>query len=134
MFSARHPRQRRHRLTLGAGGDEDDSVRRHHLRGPDVDQVRVVDPQKAQLPGDAHVAHHRAADERHPPAQRYRGVDDLLHPVDVGGEARHDDAPVGTPDQPVQGWADFAFRRAHAGVFGVRRVAEEQIDAGIAQP
>ena len=90
--------------------------------------------QVAQLAGDAHVAHHRPADERHPPAQRHCGVDDLLHPIDIGGEARDDDPAFGAADQPVQRRADLAFRRSDARDLGIRRVAQEQVDAGVAEP
>ena len=66
--------------------------------------------------------------------KRHCGVDDLLHPVDVGGEARHDDATVGAADQPVQRRPDLALRRADARYLGIRGVAQEQVDAGVAQP
>ena len=106
----------------------------HHLGGGDVDQVGIGHSQESQLPGDAHVAHHRSPDERHPPAQCDCGIDDLLHPIHIGGEARHDDAAVGATDQPVQGRTDFAFRWPDAGDLGVGRVAQEQVHAGVAEP
>ncbi len=129
-----HPRQRRHRLALGAGGVRHHPLRRHQLGGADVDHVGVGHPQESEFAGDAHVAHHRPANERHPPAQCHCGIDDLLNPVHVGGEAGHDDAALGAADQPVQGRADFAFRGADAGQLGVGRIAQEQIDPGVTEP
>ena len=134
VLAARHPRQRRHRLALGAGGDQHHPLGRHLLGGGDVDDVAVLDVQEAEFLGDAHVAHHRPADERHPAAQRHCGVDDLLHPVDVGGEAGHDDPlAVGPAHQPVQVGPDFTLRRPDAGQFGVGRVAQEQVHTLVAQ-
>ncbi len=132
---ARHPGQRRHRLALRTGGDQHDLPGRHLLGHRDVDDVAVVDVQEAQLAGDGHIPQHRPADERNPPAQCDCGIDDLLHPVDVGGEARHDDPlPFGAAHEPVQIRANLAFRRPYAGDLGVGRVAQEQVHPGVAQP
>ena len=90
--------------------------------------------QVAQVLGDAHVADHRPADEGHPPAERHCSVDDLLHPVDIRGETGDDDPSLGAADQPVQRRADLAFRRPDAGHFGIGRVAQEQVDALVAEP
>ena len=134
VLAARHPRQRRHRFALGAGGDQYHLLGRHLLGDGDVDDVAVFDMQEAQFLGDAHVADHRPADEGHPPAQCHRGVDDLLHPVDVGGEAGDDHPPaIGAPHQPVQGRPDLALRGPHAGDLGVRGVAQEQVHSGVAE-
>jgi dienelactone hydrolase len=82
VLTAGHPGQRRQRFTLRAGGDEHQPIGRHHLSRPDVDHVVVRDVEIAEFFGDAHVSNHRATDEGHPPAQRHRGVDDLLDAVD----------------------------------------------------
>ena len=134
VLAAGHPRQRRERLALGAGGDEDQPVRRHHLRGRDVDDVAVVDGEKTEFAGDRHVAHHRTADEGHPPAERHRRVDDLLDPIDVGCETGHQyPFALGIADQPVQRRADLTLRGTHAGHLGIGRVAQEQVDSGVTQ-
>ena len=59
----RHPRQRRHRLALRAGGDEHDLVVGQLVDDVDGDDEVRRDPQVAEVARDAHVAHHRAADE-----------------------------------------------------------------------
>ncbi len=56
-------------------------------------------------------------------------VDDLLHPVDVGGEDRHDHPARGLPDQALQGEADLPFGQGVAGAFGVGGVGHQGQDA-----
>ena len=114
VLTARHPRQRRHRLALGSGGDQHDPVGGSISAAAMSITSSSATVEEAQFPGDAHVAHHGPADERHLAAQSHCGVDDLLHAVDVGGEARDDHAAVGTADQPVQVRPDLALRRADA--------------------
>jgi hypothetical protein len=57
--------------------------------------------QVAQVGGDRHVAHHRAADEGDLAPGLVGGVEHLLDPVDVRGEARDDDPPLGVPEHLV---------------------------------
>ena len=134
VFPARHPRQRRQWLTLGSGGDEHQPFGCHHLGCANIDDVLVGDVEEAEFLGNAHIANHGAADERDSPSQSHSGVDDLLDPVDVGREARHDHPPsVGAPDEPVQRRADLTLRRPDAGDLGVGGVAEEEVDAGVAE-
>jgi hypothetical protein len=134
VLTARHPRQRGHRFALGARCDQHDSFRRHQLGRADVDDVVHVDLQVPQLAGDPHVAHHGSADERHAAAEGNRGVDDLLHAIDIGCEAGDDDPTLRPADQPMQRRAYFAFRRPYTGDFRIGRVAQEQIDAGVSEP
>ena len=49
----------------------------------------------AEVARDAHVAHHRAPDERHLAVVRVRGVEHLLDAVHVRGEGGHDDPLLG---------------------------------------
>ena len=58
-----HPRQRGHRLALRAGGDEHDLVVGEVVELLDVDEHAVGHVEVAEVGGDAHVAHHRAADQ-----------------------------------------------------------------------
>ena len=92
VVAAGHPGQRGHRLALRAGGDQHDLAGRHLLGLARVDQQPAGHPQVAEVAGDAHVAHHRPADEGDLAAVLDRGVEHLLHPVHVGGEAGDDDA------------------------------------------
>ena len=52
--------------------------------------------------------------------ERHRGIDDLLHPIDIRREARDDHPSLGAADQPVQRRADLAFRGPHPWDLGIR--------------
>ena len=84
--------------TTFSGGSAAASSRVDHQPGRHVQQPEVA--------GHAHVAHHRAADERDLPAVRGGRVEHLLHPVHVRGEAGHDDPPGRLPDDRVEHRAD----------------------------
>ena len=118
--AAGEQRQRGHRLSLRSRGDQHHALRWHHLGGTDIEYVRIGYAKVSEFSRDAHVAHHRPPDERHPPAQRDRGVDDLLHPIDIRGEARDQHPSLGAADQPVQRRTDLALRRPHPWNFGIR--------------
>src|SRR5690606_19592826 len=85
------PAQRRNRLALGAGGNEDELVVAQVVDLLDVDDGVLGDGEVAQFGGDAHVAHHGASDEGHLAAVGVGGVEHLLDAVDVRGEGRDDD-------------------------------------------
>ena len=62
-----------------------------------------------------------------------RDVDRLLHAVDVRGE-RGDEDPAGARrDDLAERLADEPLRAGHARPLGVRRVAEEEVDAAVAE-
>ena len=90
--------------------------------------------QIAEVAGDAHVAHHRPADEGDPAVVRVRDVEHLLHPVHVGGEAGDDDPPARAAEDVVEHRADLALGRDEPGHLGVRRVAHQQVDALATEP
>ena len=85
--------------------------------------------QVAEITGHAHVAHHRAADVDHLAAVGHGGVQHLLHPVHVRGEAGHDHPLLAGGEDPLQRRGDVALRRDEAGDLGVGRVDHEQVDA-----
>jgi hypothetical protein len=80
----------------------------------------------AELAADGDVLAHRAADQRDLAVERRGGVDDLLHAVDVGGEAGDDDAALGAREDLLEVRADDRLRRREAVAVGVGRVAAEQ--------
>src|SRR6478735_7026965 len=129
-----HPGQRRHRLALGAGADEDHLVVGQVVELLDVDEDAVGDLEIAELGGDAHVADHGAPDHGHLAAGLLGGVQDLLDAVHVAAEAGDDDASLGVPEHLVDGRGDLQLGRGEAGDVGVRRVGEEQVDALLPQP
>ena len=60
-------------------------------------------------------------------------VDRLLHPVDVRCERGDEDAARAQRDQRAERLADEPLRAGHARPLGVRRVAEQQVDALVAE-
>ncbi len=80
----------------------------------------------AEVAADSDVLAHRAPDERNLAPERLRGVDDLLHAVDVRREARHDDAPAAAREDLLQVRADDRLRGREARPVHVRRVAAQQ--------
>src|SRR6202023_3821543 len=79
--------------------------------------------------GDAHVADHGPADEGDLAPVLDRGVEHLLDPVHVGGEAGDDDALLGVGEDLVEHGGDLALGGHHAGYFGVGRVGHQQVAA-----
>ena len=63
-----------------------------------------------------------------------RGVEDLLDPVHVAGEAGHDDPLRALLEHPVEHRADVDLGRGEAGDLGVGGVGEEQVDPLLAEP
>ena len=126
-------RQHRHGLALRARADEHDLV---------VGQVReVIDGHEhaaghgevAEVARDTHVAHHRAPDEGDLAPVLGSRIDDLLDPMHVRGEARHDHPTARPVEDLVQHRRDLALARDEARHLGVGRVDEEEIDALVAE-
>ena len=63
---------------------------------------------------------------------RDRDLGRLLHAVDVRGERRDEDPPRAQRDQLAERLADEPLRAGHPGPLGVRRVAEQEVDAAVA--
>ena len=93
--------------------------------------VRHVDV--AEVARDVHVAAHRAADDDDLAAGVDADVDRLLHAVDVRREARDEDAAAARRDDLPERLADDALGAREARALGVRRVAEQQVDAAVAE-
>ena len=94
---------------------------------PDQRLLRHVDI--AEVARDVHVLPHRAPDDRDLAVDPDGDVDRLLHPVDVRGEARDQDAALEPRDDLLERLADQPLRARDAGTLGVRRVAEHEVDA-----
>ena len=129
-----HPRQRRQRLALRTGRDHADVLVGQRVDLASVDDQAGRHPQQPEIAGDAHVAHHRPADEGHRALVRLRRVEHLLHPVDVAGEAGDDDPPLGGAEHVVEHRRDLALAGDEAGNLGVGRVRQQQIDALAPEP
>src|SRR5215472_12105311 len=91
-------------------------------------------PQVPEVAGDAHVADHAPPDEGDLPLVRRRGVENLLHPVYVRGEAGHDDPLVGVREHLVEHRGDVPLGPDDARHLGVGRVGQQQVDALAAEP
>ena len=102
-----HEREGRHGLALRTGGDDAHLAGRHGVDVLDVDLGALRDVDHAQAGAELDVLAHGATERGHLAAVGHGGVDDLLHPVQVAGEAGHDDAlaRVGGED-PAQRDAD----------------------------
>jgi hypothetical protein len=122
-----HAPQRRERLALRAGRDDHDLIVAEvgELARRDHQAVRHLDV--AQLTPDSDVLAHRAPDQRDLAVKRGGGVDDLLHAVDVRGEARDDDPSPGPREDLLELRSDDRLGGREAIAVGVRRVpAQEQ--------
>ena len=128
------PAQRRERLALAARREQHLPLGRQLGEVLDVDQHAFGDRQVAQVAGDGHVAHHRAADVGDLAVVLDSGVEHLLHAVHVAGEAGHDDPLRALVEDPVEHRADVDLGRGEAGDLGVRGVGEEQVDPLLAEP
>src|SRR3954447_21481924 len=134
MVAVGHPGQCRHRLALRPSGDEDDAFGREVLERLYPDDQPCRNRQVAEVTGDAHVADHRATDERDLALVRLGRVEHLLDTVHVRREAGDDDAPLGLTEDVVEHRPDLALGRDEAGNLGVGGVAHQQVDALRAEP
>ena len=129
-----HARERRERLALAAGREDED------LLGPVLVDLRELDHRAlghlevAEVAGDVGVLDHRAAGEGELAPVQVGDGDRLLDAVDVRGEAGHDHAAFGLGEDPVEGVADGALRGGRARSLGVGRVAEQREDALLTEP
>ena len=131
MVVVRDPRQRRHRLTLAAGAQDHLLVRRQLRELVRAQQHAFWHLQIAEVAGDVQVLPHRAADERDLAVALDCDVDGLLHAMDVRREGRDEHASRTLRDDLAKGLADDALGLGHARPLGVRRVAEQQVDAAV---
>ena len=126
----RNPRQRRHRLALGAG--------RHaqHVLGGIAADVGIAnlhaggDPEIAEPLRDLGVLDHPAADERDLAIELRREVDEDLHAVDARRE-RRDDQPAGRAGEDLlERVDDLELRAGEAAAIDVRAVRKQRQHAG----
>jgi hypothetical protein len=134
VVALRDPAERRHRLALAAGRDQDLTLRREvgEVLGVDHDVGRDVEV--AEVLGDAHVAHHRAPDVPDLATVPDRRVEHLLHPVHMGGEAGDDDPLVAAREHAVEHRRDVLLGGGETGDLGVGGVGEEEVDPLLPQP
>ena len=121
-----------HRLTLRTGAHEDELVVLHVVRLLEVDDGAFGDVQVAEVSGDGHVAHHRAADEDDLAPVLVGDVDDLLDAVHVRGEAGDDDLAARLRERLVERGSDGGLRLDEAWHLGVGGVHHQQIHALLA--
>src|SRR5207302_6044319 len=91
-----------------------------------ADQLPVVDVDVPERASDADVLAHRAPGEHDLAIERGGGVHDLLHAMDVGGEARDDDAPLAPREDFAQVRPDERLRGREPGTVDVGRVAAQE--------
>ena len=105
---------------------------RQALQVPHGDLQAGGDLQVAQFLGQSGVDQHGLAVEQHPASELGGDVDDLLHPVDVGGKGGDDDPAGRLPDEALQGDADLPLGNRVPGPLGVGGVGHQDQDAGFA--
>ena len=129
-----HSRERGHRLTLGAGADEDDLVVRIVRQLLEVDHHARRHLEETELLSDAHVAQHRPADHGDLATVGVRRIENLLDAVDVGGEAGDDDPASRVAEYCLDRRRELAFRGRETRHLGVGGVGHEQIHALFTEP
>src|SRR5665647_1742200 len=133
MIVERHARERREGFSLTPRREDED------LLGPvvvdlgELDHRTLGDLQISEVAGDVHVLLHRAAGDGALAAVQVGDPDGLLDAVDVRGEARHDHAALGLGEDLVKRLPDDALRSGRPGRLDVRRVAEKDQDALLAE-
>ena len=132
MVVVRDARHRRHRLALAAGAENELLVRRQLCELVRAQHEIVRHVHVAEVARDVRVLAHRAADERDLAPAVDRDVGGLLHPVHVRRERRDEDLAFALREDLAERLADDALRLRHAGPLRVRRVAEQEVDAAIA--
>ena len=120
------PRERRHRLPLGTGGDHADLLLRQPGELLQLEQQLVGDAQIAELPGNPDVGEHGAPVQEHLAAAAGGCLNHLLHPVDVAGEGRDDDPPRAFGKDIVKGVPHELFREGVPLPFNIGGVGHER--------
>ena len=113
------------RIIVSSGRSEVELVR--------LDEQVVTHVEVAEVARDVDVLAQRAADERDPPAGLRGDVHRLLHPVDVRGEGGDEHTAFPLRDQVAEDLADRPLGLGHAGPLGIRRVAQEEVDAAVSE-
>ena len=133
MIVVRDPGQRRERLALRPGADDQLLARRHSVEIGRLDEHVLGHLDVAEVARDVHVPAHRPTDDDDLAPGVDSDVDRLLHPVDVRCEARDEDPATADRDDLPERLADDALRAGEPCALGVRRVPEEQVDSAIAE-
>ena len=126
MVAIGHPAQCRQRLALRAGRDDHDALVGEVVDLARADEQPVGHLDVAQRAADADVLAHRASHQRDLAIERIGRVEDLLNAMDVGGEARHHDAPLTAREDLLQVGAHYRLRRREAVAIHVRGVPAQQ--------
>jgi hypothetical protein len=132
VVAVRDAGQRGHRLALAARAEDHRLVRRELLELGRPDECVVRRLQVAEVARDVQVLAHRAADHAHLAAGLDGDVHGLLHAVHVRREARDQDPPLAHRNDLAERFADEPLGAGDTGTLGVRRVAQEQVDAAVA--
>ena len=123
------PGQHSHRLALRASADEHGLVVGKACKLVNCHHQAAWNLQQAKVTSHTHVAHHRTTHERDATPVQGSHVDDLLDPVHMAGEGRHDDAPVGPQEDAVEHRLNVALAGNEAWDLGIGAVDHQQIHA-----
>ena len=129
----RHQGERGVGLPLAPGGEDDLPVAGQPGQGLERHHAPLGDAEVAELRGQADVRLHAPAEQGDLPAEPVGEVEDLLDPVDVGGEGGEDDAARGSAEALGERSADLALGRRRARPVDVRGVGHEAEHPALAQ-
>ena len=125
MLGEGHAVERGHRLALTAGGDNDRLFVRQGVDLFEVDHHVFGYLHIAEYGSDVQDVFHTAPSYGDLAPVFRRDVNYLLETVYVRGEGGDDYALVAAHEELIEARADLAFGRGIAGLFNVRRVAEQ---------
>ena len=127
------PAERRARLALAAGGDDQHILARQAHRLVERDRRGEIAQIAGRL-GDAQDPVERAAGDAHPPPGLDRDLADGLQPRGVGREGRDQHPPLRRLDLRAQPGVDAFLRSRRLGLEHVGRIAHQGEHALVADP
>ena len=128
-----HPAQCGHSLSLASGGDDADFLFRQGFNVIQIHQHAVRDIHIPQLGGDLHIILHAPPGHSHPPSVACRHINNLLEPVHVRREGRHNDTLRTPAEQRVKARTYAAFAACITGPVHISRIRQERQNTLIAQ-
>ena len=124
--------ERRHRLSLASRSQQQEPRRGDPIRFLEWDRQAFRNLQESQLARGREVLLKTSAHHSHAPVELDRHAHEVLDAVDVGSEVGDDDPPWSLTKDALERGVQVTFRAGAAAALGVRRVAQQQQHAFIA--
>ena len=127
VYVRRHPGERRHGLSLAAGGDEHHFLRRIILHLVNLNQCVFRDIEIAKLGGRGDDIYHAPPLHNDFPSIFVSRIDNLLHAVHIGGKGRDDEPCIlMLRKDMVKCDAHRALRLRKSAALGIRTVGHQR--------